>query len=126
MKYGLQLYSIKTISQAKGLRESLKKAKEYGYDCVEFAGFFGLTADEVCEELKKNGFESISEGTLFPLLLRLEARGLFNTRKKANPLGPSRKYYSLNENGEIELEIFMEQWKSLKKKINFIFGDADE
>ena len=58
MKYGLQLYSIKTISQAKGLRESLKKAKEYGYDCVEFAGFFGLTADEVCEELKKNGLET--------------------------------------------------------------------
>lgn len=81
---------------------------------------------ELVEELKKNGFESISEGTLFPLLLRLEARGLFNTRKKANPLGPSRKYYSLNENGERELEIFMEQWKSLKKKINFIFGDADE
>ena len=53
MKIGLQLYSIKDISANEGLEASLRKAHEYGYDCVEFAGFFGLTADEVAALLKK-------------------------------------------------------------------------
>ncbi len=81
---------------------------------------------ELVEKLREYGFENVSEGTLFPLLLRLEARELFDTKKKANPLGPSRKYYSLNEKGKKELEFFIEQWKSLEGKINFILGDADE
>ncbi|MBR5308915.1 MAG: sugar phosphate isomerase/epimerase [Clostridia bacterium] len=51
----LQLFSIKDISHdpEKGLRESLKKAAELGYNSVEFAGYFGLTIDEIKEELKK-------------------------------------------------------------------------
>ena len=54
MKVGVQLYSIKTISESEGLKAALKKANELGYDCVEFAGYFGLSAREVTEELKKN------------------------------------------------------------------------
>lgn len=57
MKIGLQLYSIKTTSETKGLPAALKKAHELGYDSVEFAGFFGLTPSEVLEELKKNDLE---------------------------------------------------------------------
>ncbi len=55
MKYALQLYSIKDISEQQGLPVTLKTAKEMGYDSVEFAGFFGLTVPEVLAELDKNG-----------------------------------------------------------------------
>lgn len=54
MKYALQLYSIKDISENNGLAATLKTAKEMGYDSVEFAGFFGLTTEQVLAELAKN------------------------------------------------------------------------
>ena len=57
MKYALQLYSIKGVSEGKGLKETLRLTAEYGYDSVEFAGFFGLTTEQVLEELKKNNLE---------------------------------------------------------------------
>ena len=53
-KIALQLFSINNISREDGLRETLKKAAELGYDSVEFAGYFGLTIDELKEELAKN------------------------------------------------------------------------
>ena len=57
MKIGLQLYSINNISVSRGLPASISKAYEYGYDCVEFAGFFGLTPKEVLHELDKYNLE---------------------------------------------------------------------
>ena len=57
MKIGVQLYSIKTISETEGLKAALKKASELGYDCVEFAGYFGLTPDEINTLLKEYGLE---------------------------------------------------------------------
>ncbi len=49
---GIQLYSVRD-----GMKEdfegTLKKISELGYDSVEFAGFFGRTADEVNSLLKK-------------------------------------------------------------------------
>lgn len=55
MKIALQLYSIKNISESEGLCAALDKAKELGYDGVEFAGLFGLTPHEVKAELDKRG-----------------------------------------------------------------------
>ena len=49
----LQLFSINNISKENGLRETLRVTAELGYNSVEFAGYFGLTIDEIKEELKK-------------------------------------------------------------------------
>ena len=49
----LQLFSINNISKEKGLRETLRVTAELGYNSVEFAGYFGLTINEIKEELKK-------------------------------------------------------------------------
>ena len=49
----LQLFSINNISKEKGLRETIRVAAELGYNSVEFAGYFGLTINEIKEELKK-------------------------------------------------------------------------
>ena len=55
MKIALQLYSIKNISANAGLPAALDKAKELGYEGVEFAGLFGLTPEEAKAELDKRG-----------------------------------------------------------------------
>ena len=44
-KLGLQLYTIRDEME-KDMDACLKKVKEMGYDCVEFAGFFGKSAEQ--------------------------------------------------------------------------------
>lgn len=56
-KVALQLFSIKDISTDKGIFESLKTAKELGYDGVEFAGFFDKSVEEIKQELDRLGLE---------------------------------------------------------------------
>ncbi|MDP4133498.1 MAG: sugar phosphate isomerase/epimerase [Bacillota bacterium] len=59
IKVGLQLYSIRDFME-KDMDETLKQVKEIGYDYVEFAGFFGKSAEEVKALLKKHGLEVAS------------------------------------------------------------------
>ena len=47
-------------------------------------------------ELEKIGFDQIPKGTIYPLLLNLEKKGLITGQRVPSPDGPSRKYYSLN------------------------------
>ena len=79
-----------------------------------------LYSQEIVAELKKYGFDTISEGTLFPLLLRLDKEGLFDTKKVATSLGPSRKYYRLNEQGQQELALFLTEWRALKQHVDAV------
>lgn len=52
MDYSIQLYSLRDIT-ADNLEAALKAVSEMGYTAVEFAGFFGHTAEEIVEMLKK-------------------------------------------------------------------------
>lgn len=58
-KVGLQLYSIREDME-KDMDAALKAVKEMGYDCVEFAGYFGKSAEEVKALLDKYGLECVS------------------------------------------------------------------
>ena len=58
-KIGLQLYSIREDME-KDMDSTLKKVKEIGYDYVEFAGYFGHSAEEVKAMLDKYGLECVS------------------------------------------------------------------
>lgn len=58
-KLGLQLYSVRDEME-KDMDACLKAVKEMGYECVEFAGFFGKSAEEVKAMLDKYGLEAIS------------------------------------------------------------------
>ena len=46
MKIGVQLYSVRDEME-RDFEGTLKRVKDMGYDCVEFAGLFGRSAAEV-------------------------------------------------------------------------------
>ena len=54
MEYGLQLYSVRDLKK-KDLDATLKQVAEIGYRYVEFAGFFGHSAEQVKAMLKEYG-----------------------------------------------------------------------
>ncbi|MBO5046999.1 MAG: PadR family transcriptional regulator [Clostridia bacterium] len=75
---------------------------------------------ELVVKLKEKGFDTVSEGTLFPMLLRLENKGLFDVERVSNPLGPSRKYYRLNDTGKAELTKFIKEWEEFRSLIDSV------
>lgn len=76
---------------------------------------------EISEKLKANGFPDISEGTIYPLLLRLEKNGCISATYKSSPLGPKRKYFTLTEEGHRELQAFWHRWLEIEKAVHHLF-----
>ena len=98
----------------KGILEScilkvIQKSETYGY--------------EISEQLQQYGFEDVKEGTLYPLLLRMEKKGLIEAEFKASPLGPKRKYYHLTGAGIEYVESFLENWKENVEAVDRIFKE---
>ncbi len=50
MEYGLQLYSVRDVTE-KDLLGTLRKVARLGYKTVEFAGFYGYSAEDVAQVL---------------------------------------------------------------------------
>jgi len=81
---------------------------------------------ELLTKLKKSGFGDIVEGTLYPLLLRLEKNELIIAEKKKSPTGINRKYYKLSGVGDIELKSFISYWGKLHVDVNNIIGGISD
>lgn len=77
---------------------------------------------EIVEQLQQYGFNSIKEGTIYPLLLRLEKKNIINSEFRPSPLGPSRKYYSLTEDGVLALKDFIKNWNEVSQSVNTILS----
>lgn len=73
---------------------------------------------ELAEKLEEYGFQSFSEGTIYPLLMRMQKEKLVTSTLRKSTAGPRRKYYSLTTKGELELEKFMERWEYLQSNVN--------
>ncbi|MDF3002401.1 MAG: putative transcriptional regulator [Bacillota bacterium] len=77
---------------------------------------------EIMEKLKNYGFEDIQEGTIYPLLVRLEKKGLIFAEFRPSPLGPSRKYYFITKDGIETLSSFEAYWNSLSNTVKKIIS----
>ena len=68
--------------------------------------------------LRESGFDDLTEGTLYPLLLRLERKGLIAAEYRAGSGGPSRKYYRLTPDGVQYLSEFAAAWQEASDTVN--------
>lgn len=84
---------------------------------------YGYTLSLKLEEI---GFEQISKGTIYPLLLSLEKKGFIKSTLVPSPDGPSRKYYSLTDRGKIEQEQFVSEWQHLQHNVNHLLAKHSE
>lgn len=72
---------------------------------------------EISQMLGEYGFGMISEGTIYPILLRIEKNQWVDTELKESPTGPKRKYYYLNQTGREKLREFKESWVEITKAV---------
>jgi len=76
----------------------LSPGEAYGYEIVS-----RLTADS-------DGVLAVSDGTLYPVLYRLERGGFVAVRWETPARGVPRKYYQLTDAGRQELTRLTEEW----------------
>lgn len=75
---------------------------------------------EILSELEKTGLAGIGEGTLYPVLTRLDKQGYIACRKAKSPLGPIRKYYTITPTGREKLESFQTDFQRIAASVEQI------
>jgi PadR family transcriptional regulator PadR len=95
----------------------LHDREAYGYEIVS-----ELTA-------RTNGSLEVTDGTLYPVLYRLERAGLVAVRWETPVRGVPRKYYRLTEEGRRELQTLRREWMSFAHAMGELLGrggDTDD
>ncbi len=72
---------------------------------------------ELSVKLQEYGLE-VSEGSIYPILLRLQKEKLIRGEMRQSPSGPNRKYYFLTEQGGEALEDFHRNWEGIKQPVD--------
>lgn len=83
---------------------------------------------ELSQKLQQIGLPDISDGTIYPVLLRLQKNGFIRGEMRPSTTGPNRKYYFLTDKGKLELEQISSEWMQLAQPVSQLLerGDKDE
>lgn len=76
---------------------------------------------EIVEKLRSQGLD-IGEGTVYPLILRLEKKGLIKSERKKSEIGPIRKYLKISPLGLEEIDSFKREWMEVEKMVESLGG----
>jgi PadR family transcriptional regulator, regulatory protein PadR len=77
---------------------------------------------EMTKRLGARGLSIVGEGSIYPLLGRLERDGLVDTHRAASNGGPPRKYYRLSGQGERALTSGISEWKATRDAVDAALG----
>ena len=121
MKFCVQLYSLRDIAQQKGAEGALAAVAAAGYDGVEFAGFYGMTAAALRELLDRYSLVALSahirpeevECSL-DIILALGIRYVFVPWAGADELASPQRYAALVDS--------MKRAKNLLEARGIVFG----
>lgn len=86
------------------------EGEKYGYQVVKEL------------ERRSEGFFRLKEGTLYPILHRLEHQGLLHARWETMPNGSERRYYALTAKGEASLSDKVSEWNSFAAAVSLVTG----
>ncbi len=77
-------------------------------------------------EQRSGGYFDFKEGTLYPLLHRMEKEDLVKGEWQVVEKGPSRKYYSITQEGRRVLEKSAAEWTTFSQRLLKILGQETE
>lgn len=113
MEYGVQLYSVRDITGS-SMGEALSGVAQQGYSFVEFAGFFGIGAQEISAMLKEYGLKVSGTHTgLAELLEKTEETIAYH--KQIGNINIFVPYAELDT--QQKLDAFIENINTVQKKL---------
>lgn len=75
---------------------------------------------EIAQHLAQQGLDLVSEGSIYPLLSRLQQHGLIEGYLVPSADGPPRKYYRLLREGAQQLEHWQTEWELFAQAVERI------
>ena len=88
----------------------LQKGDNYGYQIIKDV-----------QKLTDNSLQW-KEGSLYPVLIKLEKKGLILSYMKKEE-GRNRKYYQLNQKGRNLLEQLKQEWSLINQTLQLLWND---
>lgn len=88
----------------------LSKKDRYGYDIIKEL------------EVRSDNTFSFKEGTLYPVLHKLENKGYVKSYLSKGDTGKERKYYKITENGKKQLNEEIKKWEAYSTSIAKVIG----
>ncbi len=89
---------------------ALMTGDRYGYELADMLG-------------KKM---TVAEGSVYPMLRRLQNEGYFDTYLKESPNGPARKYYRITVKGIDRQKLLQKQWITFSTQVNSFFEGVEK
>ncbi len=80
---------------------------------------------EMTKRLRARGLAVVGEGSIYPLLGRLERDGLVETYRAESDGGPPRKYYRASRRGRRELAIGVSEWRSTRDAVDAVLSPVE-
>lgn len=81
---------------------------------------------QVVKQLDANGWEGVSEATVYGTLRRLHDDGFLSSRQELSDGGRARRYYGLSDEGRAELGRQTESWHELTELVERTLKGAAE
>src|SRR6516164_7483029 len=75
---------------------------------------------EMTKRLRDRGLAIVGEGSIYPLLGRLERDGLVETYRAASNGGPPRKYYRPSSSGRLVLGV--SEWRAARDAVDAVLA----
>lgn len=77
---------------------------------------------EMVSKLKDRGLDMASEGSIYPLLSRLQKQGLIEGYLVQSQAGPARKYYRMTESGHTTAAQWRDDWFKFRTSVDAVLG----
>jgi len=77
---------------------------------------------EMVSKLRERGLDLASEGSIYPLLSRLQKQGLIEGYLVQSSEGPARKYYRMSEEGRETLDQWRLEWRDFSRSVDAVLG----
>ncbi len=91
----------------------LSKRRAYGYEAVKIL-------DE------KMSFLALEQGTVYPLLRRLEQRELLTSEWDYEDQAKPKKYYAVTDEGSMALGAMTQSWSDLSSEMRDILSEVEK
>lgn len=80
---------------------------------------------EMVRKLSERGLDLVSDGSIYPLLSRLQNQDLVEGYYQGSSGGPQRKYYRISKEGEERLGVWNEEWGRLSTGVEAVLGGGN-
>lgn len=80
---------------------------------------------EMVHKLRDRGLDLASEGSIYPLLSRLQKHGMIEGYLVQSSEGPARKYYRMSAKGRQALEAWRGEWQGFRDAVDAVLEGGD-